>query len=463
MTSPIVGIYVRISKDDEKDELGVARQEKECRALVKQRGWKVAEVYRENNRSAFNSHRKEWSRMLADLEAGTIQVVVAWANDRLYRQVRDQLDLMERAKRIATVKDGDVDPETAEGKMRMGILANVAAFESERKSERHRSQHEQIAEAGTWPGGRVPYGYRKDGRSLRVEPKEAKALRDAAAAILDGASLRSVADRLGMYTRTAKRMLMNAVIAGRRVYRGQELRAAWPPILDVRTWRKVCEVLDDPARGAKGPRPKYLLSGIAVCGSCGSALKGHPQRGNKTYSCLNSDCGQWAQLRANVLDDFVWSKAADKTPAVTEVKDPADVPEMAELDALDDRMGMLAEQFAEGERSAEGYHRAVRAIEKKRDALEAKVAKRLVRRTTADLLADWPVPDDGADLMDLEAVDLSDEFKRAHLERTVAAITLAPAGKNRYMNVGDRVSIKWRSQAATAGIINEPDGMRGLA
>jgi site-specific DNA recombinase len=452
-----VAVYVRISKDDEDDGLGVARQENECRALVKQRGWTVEEVYRENNRSAYNGTRAEWSRMLADLDSGKVEAVVAWANDRLYRRVRDQLDLLERDKPVVTVRDGELDPTSETGRMTMGILANVAEFESARKSSRHVSQHRQIAEAGTWPGGRIPFGYRKDGKSLQVEPSEAKALRDAAARIIDGESLRSVADRLGMYTRTAKRTLMNPAIAGRRVYHGTEMKAAWPGILPVATWRKVCAVLDDPKRGDKGPRPRYLLSGLAVCGTCGSNLKGHPQRGNKTYSCLNPNCDQWAQLRASVLDDFVWSKAADRTPTVTEVLDPRDVPESAKLDLLDDRLASLAERFADGGLSSEAYRRATRVVEKKRDVLESEVAKRIVRRTTAD----WAVGD--GDLMDLEPVEYSDKVKRAHLERVIERVILHPARRNNRKPVAERVNLEWRPQPKSTGIINDSDGMRGLA
>jgi site-specific DNA recombinase len=438
-----VGVYLRISKDDEGDGLGVARQEKECRALVKSRGWEVAEVYPENNRSAYNGTRTEWSRMLADLDAGTVEGVVSWANDRLYRRVRDQLDLLERGKPVVTVRDGELDPSSEAGRMTMGILANVAEFESARKSSRHVSQHRQIAEAGTWPGGRVPYGYRKDGKSLQVEESEAKQLREAAASVLDGATLRSVADSLGMYTRTAKRTLMNETIAGRRIYNGQELKAAWDPILDVRTWRRVYDILDDPARGDKGPRPKYLLSGIVVCGTCGLNLKGHPQRGSKAYSCLNKDCERWAQLRASVLDEFVWDLAGHRTPKGTEVQDPKDVPESRELDALDDRLGVLAERFADGALSDEAYSRAVRAVEKKREALEAKVAKRAVRTMQVGRHR-VPVYTDkrGNHYTSFEPVESMS--KREHLERVIERVILNPAGRNNRMPVESRVKVEWR-------------------
>ncbi|HEY1635197.1 MAG TPA: recombinase family protein [Acidimicrobiales bacterium] len=47
-------VYARISKDDNGDGLGVARQEKDGRALCKRRGWSVAEVIVDNDLSAFS-------------------------------------------------------------------------------------------------------------------------------------------------------------------------------------------------------------------------------------------------------------------------------------------------------------------------------------------------------------------------------------------------------------------------
>ena len=134
--------------------------------------------------------------MLRDIADGRVQSVVAWANDRLYRNVQDQLDLLKAVKEagglIATVKDGEVDPSTAEGAMRMGILANVAEFESKRKSERLLRKHEELASAGRWSGGPRPFGYDRDanGRLTVVVPSEASAIRDAAERILNGEALR---------------------------------------------------------------------------------------------------------------------------------------------------------------------------------------------------------------------------------------------------------------------------------
>jgi DNA invertase Pin-like site-specific DNA recombinase len=64
-------IYVRISKDRAGAGLGVARQRRDCDALAASLGWAVADVYCDNDISAYAGKRRpEYERMLADLKRG---------------------------------------------------------------------------------------------------------------------------------------------------------------------------------------------------------------------------------------------------------------------------------------------------------------------------------------------------------------------------------------------------------
>jgi site-specific DNA recombinase len=55
------GIYVRISRDPEGEALGVDRQERDCKKLVKRRGWEVADTYSDNDITATGRKpRPEW-------------------------------------------------------------------------------------------------------------------------------------------------------------------------------------------------------------------------------------------------------------------------------------------------------------------------------------------------------------------------------------------------------------------
>src|SRR3954468_16877274 len=80
-------VYARISSDQEGTGLGVARQVQDCRTLADRLGWPVAEVYEDNDFSAFSGkHRPAYARMLADLRVGSRDAVVVYHVDRLTRR-----------------------------------------------------------------------------------------------------------------------------------------------------------------------------------------------------------------------------------------------------------------------------------------------------------------------------------------------------------------------------------------
>src|SRR4051812_25184649 len=83
-------IYARISHDGTGDAAGVQRQEADCAALAAARGWDVVGVYVDNDVSAYSGKpRPEYRRLLGDLRAGLVDVVVAWHPDRLHRRPVD--------------------------------------------------------------------------------------------------------------------------------------------------------------------------------------------------------------------------------------------------------------------------------------------------------------------------------------------------------------------------------------
>jgi len=145
-------IYMRISDDKAGDELGVKRQREDAEKLCSTRGW-IATPYEDNDQSAkVADKRPAFRQLLADVESGEIGAVVAWSLDRLARNARDRLALVEACQRhgvvIALVQGSDMDPTTASGRMVIGVLGEVAQMEIELKGERQIRAARQRAESG---------------------------------------------------------------------------------------------------------------------------------------------------------------------------------------------------------------------------------------------------------------------------------------------------------------------------
>jgi DNA invertase Pin-like site-specific DNA recombinase len=100
---PVVraGIYTRISSNPSGQRAGVERQRRDCEAHCAARGWQVAETFCDNDVSAYGKRpRRAYEAMLAAVEAGRIDAIVTWHNDRLHRSPKELeafIDLVERS------------------------------------------------------------------------------------------------------------------------------------------------------------------------------------------------------------------------------------------------------------------------------------------------------------------------------------------------------------------------------
>lgn len=301
-------IYVRISADREGRELGVERQEQDCRALAERRGLTVAYVASDNDISASTRSTKPrpaYKKLLADVDAGIISAIIASTSSRLTRRPREWEDLIDLYERtgvhIYFVRSNDpLDLSTARGRRHARDDAARDAEYAEEISELARRERAQRREQGRWNGGKRPFGWEKDGTTPR--PDEQAMIRAACEAVLAGISLRSLARRWTAEGRptpqggqdwipnTIRDIIRNPRIAG---LMPDERPATWPAIVDEGVWRGVCAVLDDPSRDS-GRGPARLLTSIAYCGVCDpdgtgarrpSVCGGTDYRKNPLYTC----------------------------------------------------------------------------------------------------------------------------------------------------------------------------------
>lgn len=192
-------LYARISLDRTGEGLGVQRQIDECVALCQTLGWPEPAVYKDNDISAASGKRRPgFERLLADIESGKVDGLVAWHLDRLLRRVKDMtrlLDALEASRGVvpvAFVRAGEIDLTTASGRGLAHILAAIAQIESEQKGERVAAKRRQEAHSGR-AHGPLGYGY---GPDQQIVPEEAEVIRDVAARILAGETLYSIAQDL---------------------------------------------------------------------------------------------------------------------------------------------------------------------------------------------------------------------------------------------------------------------------
>jgi site-specific DNA recombinase len=460
-------IYCRISLDRSGKGLGVEQQERDCRALADRLGLDVREVYIDNDVSASGYTRKrrpEYERMLRDLEASPA-AIVAMHPDRMYRQMAELENLVKVVERLGitihTVHGGDVDLSTASGRTTARLVGVIAQGESERMSERRKARKQAQRLAGEYHGGPRPFGFEKDGVTVRLD--EAERIRQAVTDLLAGRTLYSLVSewnnarvRTSAGARWGARQLSRVLVRARNAalieHDGQMIgNAVWPAIISEDELRAVRAVLRNPARKmSPGPARKHLLSGYLRCGVCGGPMivsYSGGERARAVYRCVPGRGPGHASRTVHLLDEYVTylvigylSRPGNEIPAPAEDTTLARTRLAAITAELDD----LAELVGQGKISA-------RQMAIASEPLEAE-AQKLRERIDASLMVDALGAFRGAEDPAKVWEDLDLDRRRNVIGRLVASITVNPAPKGRpkgwepgqpYFDA-DSIEVAWR-------------------
>lgn len=312
--------------------MGTGRQRAITTAHLQRRGLRVAAdgEFTDTDSTAYARpgeappQRKNFARLLAELGRRPGVGIAAWHADRLLRNPEDTEVLIRACMRgghlIETARGGTYDVTQANGRKRLRDDANDAAYEVDHNRERILEKMAELRGEGRWGGGRRPFGWDVDAGQpggLVVREDEARLVADATAAIIDGATLTSVAREWEQATgrqwnhvlvrQVLQRPLNVALLSLRGEIAGP---GSWPAIVDSRQWHAVRAVLADPARRAgAGPQRRYLLSGTAMCGTCGTGLGIASTDGILVYRCrrrlARDPRGPHASRTATALDEFI--------------------------------------------------------------------------------------------------------------------------------------------------------------
>jgi DNA invertase Pin-like site-specific DNA recombinase len=326
-------IYLRMSLDRNNDGLGVARQDDDCSKVAELRRWNVAHRLTDNDTSAAGkAKRPSFEELLQLIASDKIQVIIAWNLDRLTRNRRDTVRLIELCQEhgvtIALARGSDLDMSTAMGRMMAGQLAEWARYEIEVKSERHQAANRQKAAMGKPHASRRPFGYEMGYAAIRQD--EAAVYRQMVKRVCAGHSCKDAAYWLNeqghsttqgklFYPITVRNILASPRYIAVRDYKGAQYAGTWEPLISRDEWDSLqlrlkmrTAMYSQPALHAR----KYLLTGLLVCGRCGNRLTGTARHDRPTspvrriYTCkLSGDTRrrQGCSLRRNAdaLDAFI--------------------------------------------------------------------------------------------------------------------------------------------------------------
>jgi DNA invertase Pin-like site-specific DNA recombinase len=295
-------------------------------------GWVcLAQHYDDGGYTGGNMERPALQRLLADIDAGAVDVVVCYKLDRLSRSLLDFAKMMERFEQrgVAFVSiTQQFNSATSLGRLILNMLLSFAQFEREIIGERTRDKIAAARRKGKWVGGVPQLGYDVEPTSRKrlVNKAEAKRVQAVFALYLEHEGLVPVVQELARRGWTTKRwttrkgnvrggqpftktrlyqLLTNVVYIGKLRYRSEIHDGEHEAIVDAKVWQRVQALLASKRTIVRRGPCDRLLKGLLRCAACDRSMcpsvAAKDGRRYHYYVCTNAQKRGWSACPSKSL------------------------------------------------------------------------------------------------------------------------------------------------------------------
>lgn len=344
--------YVRVSTERQARNTSIPNQLERTAAYITGMAWDIAETFVEPGESGASLDRPALNECRSAARARRYDVLVIYDLDRFNRNLRDLLNLRYEFQQLGipvwSICDNLEMTSCDEAAFIQVVLRGTySQIEREKIARRMREGREKTVRDGKYPGGLVPYGYRRNDDGYLVVDDEcagvvrmifgwatdAKMSGRAIARRLNAMGIPSPKARLGKTTvrrdgvrhtpkwtpGTVRYILRGKIYAGCWTYHSTngEITIDVPTVIDEATWTEAQDTFKRNRRYTRPPTHRYLLRGLIRC-QCGAAYCGRPPRrrgGPHSYRCIARY--DWVRLKTRKcnsvtvpgpqLEDAVWA------------------------------------------------------------------------------------------------------------------------------------------------------------
>jgi site-specific DNA recombinase len=336
-------IYTRKSTQDGLDQEfnSLDAQREACEAYItsqKHEGWRpLKEHYDDGGISGGTMVRSALQKLLNEVKAGRVDIIVVYKVDRLTRALSDfakMVELFDEHHVSFVSVTQNFNTTSSMGRLTLNVLLSFAQFEREVTAERIRDKIAASKKKGMWMGGLVPLGYDSVDKKLVVNEEEAETVRKLFELYLQLGNVRMVkaeADKLGLITkiRVLKdgrrcgggpfarghlyRIYSNRIYIGEVVHKGQFYEGQHQAVVEREIWEQVQTRLKRNASDRKfaiNAKSGSLLAGLIVDQRGNRLTPSHACKGDRRYRYYVSAVankggeGTW-RLPANEIEGTV--------------------------------------------------------------------------------------------------------------------------------------------------------------
>jgi site-specific DNA recombinase len=312
-------IYCRVSTKDQVQNLSLPTQQKACNEYCQRNGYIVDRVFVEEGESAKTADRTELKNLLTYCRQnrGRLHAVIVYALSRFAREKYDHHVLRATLAELQITLRSVTEPidDSSTGKLMEGIIASIAQFDNDVRSERTVAGMKARLDQGGWtfpPAlGYVKSRDSKNGKTIAPDPKRAPFVTHAFEMYATGLhSKQQVLDavtRLGLTAKSGRRLSPQSFdqLLRKPIYAGVLEVPGWgvrqpsnaPALVNSKIFDKVQALLGG-RRPTVTPRmrnhPDFPLRHFARCGRCDRPLTGSWSKGRTEryayYRCQNRSC-----------------------------------------------------------------------------------------------------------------------------------------------------------------------------
>lgn len=294
---------------------------------VKSHGMLIAGYYQDEGKSARKPYRTRPAcmRLLSDVEAGKIDLILFIKLDRWFRNVADYYEVQKildaHGVHWQAVLE-DYETITSSGQFKVNIMLSVAQNEADRTSERIRVVWDSKIRHGSAICGKIPFGYRigKD-KCLEIVPENAAIILDAFEHYRSTVSVRATAAYIRQtYGQNwdnvrCRRNLCQTLYIGHYESNGRVNENFCPPIVPRELFDAVQKLLSNNAKANPTGRI-FLFTSLLICAECGHRLAGTRNGRYCYYRCPNyinrRACDHKKQIKEEDVEQWLFSFLGDE-------------------------------------------------------------------------------------------------------------------------------------------------------
>ena len=290
-----IAVYCRVSSREQAlYGYGIDAQKSKMDAYLSLFDVEVEEVnyYIDEGISAKNLNRPEVKRLIKDVKEDKVDAIYIYKLDWLSRSVIDIYNMIEmlidHKCNLVAVMD-NIDINSANGRLFVGILAIIAQWERETIIERTNDGLEEMVRQGKWPYASKPFGYNKnEDLILSVNEKEKKILYDIVVQMKSGMTIKEIERYLlkeydiTMSSLQIRKMLKREWYYGLFHYKGKTYTNICPKIYNEEDAEEIQKMISKRHRADNYDSRYYFRNKIKCV--CGEILDlSSTKKGNKQY------------------------------------------------------------------------------------------------------------------------------------------------------------------------------------